>query len=97
MVSWKDDDSITLTQVDVAQSDILNVKCKIPSTTFTLVLVYMSVNDYTKNIIIYQYIQSNLAYCASYIIMGLQWTYWISWTTYNEHKWRGNVRLYWQK
>ena len=70
MVLWKDDDSITLTQVDVAQSDILIVQYKIQSTTFTLVLVYMSVNDYNKNKIIYQYIQSNLADCVSYIIMG---------------------------
>ena len=53
MVLWKYDDSITLTQVDVAQSDILIVQCKIQSTTFTLVLVYMSVNDYIKNKIIY--------------------------------------------
>ena len=70
MVLWKDDDSIILTQVDVAQSDILIIQCKIQSTTFTLVLVYMSVNDYNKNKIIYQYIQSNIAECASYIIMG---------------------------
>ena len=48
MVLWKDDDSIILTQVDVAQSDILIIQCKIQSTTFTLVLVYMSVNDYNK-------------------------------------------------
>ena len=30
----------------------------------------MSVNDYNKNKIIYQYIQNNIAECASYIIMG---------------------------
>ena len=70
MVLWKDDDSITLTQVDVAQSDILIIQCKIQITTFTLVLVYMLVNDYNKNKIIYQYIQSNIAECASYNIMG---------------------------
>ena len=70
MVLWKDDDSIILTQVNVAQSDILIIQCKIQSTTFTLVLVYMSVNDYNKNKISYQYIQSNIAECASYIIMG---------------------------
>ena len=46
MVLWKYDDSITLTHVDVAQSDILIVQCKIQSMTFTLSLVYMSVNDY---------------------------------------------------
>ena len=46
MILWKDDDSITLIQVDVAQSDILIVECKIQSTPFTLALVYMSVNDY---------------------------------------------------
>ena len=70
MVLWKDDDSYTLTQVDVAQSDILIVQCKIQSTTFALVLVYMSVNDYNKNTIIYLYVQSNLTDCANYIIMG---------------------------
>ena len=70
MVLWKYDDSITLTQVDVAQSDILIVQCKIQSTTFTLVRVYMSVNDYNRNKIIYQYIQSNFVDCPSNIILG---------------------------
>ena len=41
LVLWKEDDSITLTQVDVAQNDILIVQCKIQTTTFTIVLVYM--------------------------------------------------------
>ena len=68
MVLWKDDDSITLTQV--AQSDILIVQRKIQSTTSTRVLVYMSVNDHNINKIIYQYIQSNLVDCPSYIILG---------------------------
>ena len=70
MVLWKDNYSITLIQVDVAQRDILIIQCKIQRTTFTLVLVYMSVNDYNENKIIYQYIQSNIAECPSYIIMG---------------------------
>ena len=69
-VLWKDYDSITLTQVDVAQSDISIVQYKNTKHNISLVLVYMSVNDYNKNKIIYQYIQSNLADCASYIIMG---------------------------
>ena len=70
MVLWKYDYSITLTQVDVALSAILIVQCKIQSTTYIFVLVYMPVNDYNKNNIIYQYIQNKLADCASYIIMG---------------------------
>ena len=70
MVLWKDDNSITLTQVDVAQSDILIIQCKIQSTIFTLFLVYMSVKDYDKNKIIYQYILSNLVECPSFIILG---------------------------
>ena len=45
MVLWKDDDSITLTQVDVAQSDILIVQYNIQSTTFKPVVIYMSFDD----------------------------------------------------
>ena len=70
MVLWKDDDNITLIQVDVAHSYILNVQCKIQSTTFKRVLVYMSGNGYNENKIIYQYIQSNLVDCPNYIVLG---------------------------
>ena len=70
MVLWRDDYSITLTKVDIAQSDILIVQCKIQGTSFILVPVYMSVNDYNKNNNIYQYIQSNLVDCPNYIILG---------------------------
>ena len=62
MVLWRDDENITLTHVDVAQSDILIVQCKIQRTSFTYVRVCMLVNDYNQ--------QSNLVECGNHIIVG---------------------------